>query len=1236
MLRAVIGGDGQQQILAAVPRYAMQVLDVREVSAEQAREELTALRERLAQRVYDPSRWPLFEVCVTRLADERARVHVSIDLLIADVWSLFILFREWGLLYAEPQRQLAPLALSFRDYVLAEVALQGTPRYARARQYWTQRLQKLRPGPELPLAKQPAAVAQPRFERRRARVAAPQWSQVKARARATGLTPSLVLCTAFVEVLAAWSKSPQFTLNVTLFHRLPLHPEVNAVVGDFTSTVLLAVDGGGTGSFIERAQRLQQQLWEDLEHRYVSGVQVLRDLARLAGSGPRMGMPVVFTSTLGQEDTDAVAEWLGELVYGVSQTPQVWLDHQVAEERGALVFNWDAVEALFPQGLLDAMFAAYCARIEQLAADETSWNTPTPTLLPNPQRQLLDSINDTAVAVPDVTLAALVLAQVEQRPEQRAVLSPERELSYAELGAASTAVASWLLERGTERNSLVAVVMEKGWEQIVAVLGVVQAGAAYLPIEADVPAERLALLLEQGEATLVLTQSWLQDTLSWPPGRTLLAVDRVERTETNAKELRAAAPRGEDLAYVIFTSGSTGVPKGVMLTHKAVVNTLLDINRRWAIGPEDRVLALSALSFDLSVYDIFGTLAAGGTVVLPAAAARRDPAHWLARLAETRVTIWNSVPALMQLLVETAEARATQLPDALRLVLLSGDWIPVRLPDRIRACAPGAQVIGLGGATEAAIWSIAYPIGDVDPSWPSIPYGRPLANQTWRVLHENGTPCPVWVPGELYIGGAGLAHGYWRDAERTAARFVAHPQTGERLYRTGDWGRCRSDGTLEFLGREDLQVKVHGYRIELGEIEAALARQPGVERAVVVAHGERMGEKRLAAYVVAGGTAATDAETLRRALKATLPAYMLPATIELLTALPLTANGKVDRTALPLAASKPPSATVPRDERASVADRIERLVADALKVERVDRNADLFALGLTSIDMMRLANELERTFGFRPKIGDLFKLTDVAAVASYYERLLDARRSEPGAGTLGPLLGDLGQRDAFKKEQRRLRPLTGPLPPVRLPRGSVAAGAASGHERRSRRAFSTEPVALADFSAWLACLAQSREENRPKHRYGSAGGLYPVQAYLHVRPGRIDDLEAGTYYYHPAEHVLLPLTPDVDIDRTVHAVVNRPVYDRAAFSLFLVAQMSAIEPVYGDKGRDFALIEAGLATQLLEETAARHRIGLCQIGLLDFDAIRDRFLLERSHLFLHAMLGGRVAPDARAWEEGVL
>ena len=1238
MLRAVVKADGRQQVLAGVPAYSIEVTDAQCASPDVAQAEVAAVRERMAHQVYDPVRWPLFEIRATRLPNRRVRVHVSIDLLIADVWSLFILFREWGTLYMTPARTLAPLTLSFRDYVLAEASLQATPQFARAQAYWNARLPELRPGPELPLARLPASMTKPRFVRRSGRIERARWEQIKVRGRQAGLTPSMVLCRAFAEVLTTWSKTSQFTLTVTLFHRLPLHADVNAVIGDFTSTVLLAIDGSGGSSFVERTRRLQDQLWADLEHRYVSGVRVLRDLARHEASGPRVTVPVVFTSTLGQEvsDTAAPTAWLGDLVYGISQTPQVWLDHQVGEDDGSLVFHWDAVEALFPEGVLDAMFDAYCARVTRLAIDDSVWDVPTPSLVPEVDVRLQAAMNATEADLADATLPALVAAQVAQRPAQPAVMTPTREFSYGEVGAAADAVARWLRQHGAKPNRLVAVVMEKGWEQVVAVVGVVQAGAAYLPIEADVPAERLALLLAHGEATLVLTQSWLLDTLTWPSGLTRLAVDQWETIgEADDDTHDRLAPQLDDLAYVIFTSGSTGVPKGVMLSHRAVVNTLVDINRRWAVGPADRVLALSALSFDLSVYDIFGTLAAGGAIVLPSAAARRDPAHWLALLARAHVTMWNTVPALMQLLVETAEAMQTALPDPLRLVLLSGDWIPVRLPDRIRACVPGAQVISLGGATEAAIWSIAYPIGEVDPAWPSIPYGRPLANQTWHVLHEDGTPCPVWVPGELYIGGLGLAKGYWKDPGRTAERFVRHAQTGERLYRTGDWGRYRPDGELEFLGRDDLQVKVQGYRIELGEIESALAGHAAVAQVVVAAHGTRFGDKKLAAYVVPRGMVQPDASELRAWLQTTLPSYMVPATFHFLNSLPLTTNGKVDRKALESTARTPPAerrAVVPT----RVGEKVERLIAGVLKIDRVDRDADLFSLGLTSIDMMRLANDLEQSFGFRPRMADLFTLTSVAGVTSYYERLLDKRRMD-GGGSSPPTLLDLEQRDAFKREQRRLRPIPEASHPVRLPRSVPAADdRRCSYERRSHRRFSNDPVALADLAALLGSLAQELEDGRPKHRYGSAGGLYPVQTYLHVRPGRVGDLAAGTYYYHPVEHGLLPLTVEIDLDRAMHAAVNRPIFDQTSFSMFLIAQMSAITPVYAERARDFALIEAGLIAQLLEESAARHRIGLCQIGLIDFEAVRALFLLEESHLFLHALLGGREASGVDSWEEGTV
>jgi SagB-type dehydrogenase family enzyme len=315
-----------------------------------------------------------------------------------------------------------------------------------------------------------------------------------------------------------------------------------------------------------------------------------------------------------------------------------------------------------------------------------------------------------------------------------------------------------------------------------------------------------------------------------------------------------------------------------------------------------------------------------------------------------------------------------------------------------------------------------------------------------------------------------------------------------------------------------------------------------------------------------------------------------------------------------------------------ISEQIQSLVAGVLEVDRIDPDANLFALGLTSIDMMRLANSLEQTFGFRPQMADLFTLTNLAALTSYYESRIGQRQtgSQP---TAGRLLLDPGERESFKLQHPGLRAFNGPFPAVRLPKSAAVPVSC---ERRSRRRYGTDPLAVGHLAALLECLSESGADGQPRRRYGSAGGLYPVQAYLHVRPQRVDGLATGTYYYHPLEHGLLPLTPDVDLDGALHVVINRPVFEQASFSIFLVGAMNAIVPVYGERARDFALIEAGLIAQLLETSAAAARIGLCQIGLVDFDAIRDLFRLDENHLFLHALLGGPIATDADVWEEGTL
>ncbi|HYG08950.1 MAG TPA: non-ribosomal peptide synthetase, partial [Pyrinomonadaceae bacterium] len=404
-------------------------------------------------------------------------------------------------------------------------------------------------------------------------------------------------------------------------------------------------------------------------------------------------------------------------------------------------------------------------------------------------------------------------------------------------------------------------------------------------------------------------------------------------------------------------------------------------------------------------YDIFGTLGAGGCIVMPEASATREPRAWAAMVERHGVSIWNTVPALMELLVEEVRPKngatlksgsKTELSSAspsaletrlssqlrtLRLVLLSGDWIAVSLPSRIAAVAPHAEVISLGGATEASIWSILYPIEEVKADWKSIPYGHPMTNQRFYVLNERMESCPPWVTGQLYIGGVGLAQGYWRDEAKTGASFIRHEATGERLYRTGDLGRYREDGEIEFLGREDTQVKVQGHRIELGEVEAALEEHEGVKQAVVVALGERDGDRRLVGYVVREGGEIEEGE-LREHLRRKVPEYMVPGVIMEVEEMPLTGNGKVNRQALPapdgVLLEIARHYVAPRD---LIEERTANLCAQLLKVERVGVYDDFFWLGGNSLSAIQLIAKLRDEFEVELPVSKIFLDPNVASLA---------------------------------------------------------------------------------------------------------------------------------------------------------------------------------------------------------------------------------------------------------------
>ncbi|WP_449417840.1 amino acid adenylation domain-containing protein [Phormidium nigroviride] len=1108
MLRAIVLPDGQQQILPQVPPYEIEVLDLRGKDAEAVAFQIEMIRDRLSHQVLPLEQWPQFEILASRLDEHSSRLHLSIDGWCLDGRSLQLLFRELKELYDKSDRFLPTLELSFRDYVLAAIALENSPIYEKSLKYWLSRIPTLPPAPELPLAQNPSNLKNPRFVSLKYKLESQTVQKLTNRAAKGSLTLAGTLLAVYAEVMGRWSKNPRFTINVPRFNRLPLHPQVNDIMGELVSFTLLEIDNSGNESFEARSQRIQSQLWQDLEHDYVTGVRVLRELAKVQGKAGGVAMPIVFTTTPQDVDgNNATGDIpLGKVVYNVYQTPQIWIDNiYFVEADGSLTYTWQVVDELFPAGMIKDMFDAACSLLQRLADEENTWQQTAPQLIPSAQLEQRAAINNTATEASDILLHSLFATQVKQRSKKTAVATSTSSLSYQELFDRSNQVGHRLRQLGVLPNKLVAIVMDKGWEQIVAVMGILTAGAAYVPIDPGLPEERLFYLLENSQVEIVLTQSWLKEKLAWREGIQLLCLDNEDLAKESKQPLEPVQT-ADDLAYVIYTSGSTGQPKGVMITHRNVVNVVIHTNRRFNVSYQDSILAVTALNHDLSVYDIFGLLSAGGSIVMPDAEVVKDPSHWVDLMLRERVTLWNSVPAMMEMLVSYVEQQAATIPLSLRLAILGGDWLPISLPDRLKSLLPNIQILSIGGPTETTIWNIGYLIENTDPNWKSIPYGQPMANAKYYILNESLEDCPVWVPGQMYCAGVQLAKGYWQDEEKTKTNFITHPRTGERIYRTGDLGRYLPDSNIEFLGRVDFQIKIRGQRIETGEIEAALTQHPNVKASVVTVVGNESNQQRLVAYIVPKQKISTE-------------------------------------------------------------------------------------------------NKLSEAY-------------------------------EPGQ--LEGVLIDPVERIEFKLKQLGLRQIPPAQHSIELPKPEFDEIIKQAYlQRQSYRQFLDKSISLKQLGEFLSCLLPITLDSSPlpKYRYASAGGLYPVQAYLYVKPNRVEGLESGFYYYNPTYHRLVFVSAASEIDSRIYQK-NQLIFEESAFSIFLIGQLSAIAPMYGEVTRDFCMLEAGYISQLLMETAPKYKIGLCPIGSIEFEQLRDLLAIESSQILLHNMVGGGIDPSwTKQWLE---
>ena len=924
---------------------------------------------------------PLRAVLV-RAGEHDHVLAVVVHHIAADGASVEVLFEEFVAAYqfagTDAEDVLPPLTIQYSDFARWQASPAVTARLAAGLDFWAAHLDGAPNVLELPTDRPRPPQSSHRGGRRRTRFSTGLTEAVRRLSAAEGVTPFMTLLAGLGVVLRRYTGGADFLIGTPVANRPTEATE--SLIGCFANTLVLRVHVDGSATVQEVLARLCTDTTASYDHQDVPFEQVVGRVApqRSHDRNPLFQVMFVHQRPADRPVLPGLEVELFDLHNG---TAKFDLDLSLLEDTDgidvACEYNADVFAAARIDRMLSHLRQALTAMMAAPGARIAELDVLTPTEIARAARDW----NGTSVSTPVVTIPHQVAERVRETPSAPAVRAGDEVITYAELAGRARQLARVLAARGVRPGSVVGVAVERSAELPVALLGVLEAGGAYLPLDLAHPVERLELLLTDSGARVVLSTATVRDRL--PADTPVLLIDKI----SDEPQAEPIAARPEHLCYLIYTSGSTGRPKGVLLDHRGRVNNFGDFNRRFSVRGGDAVLSVSSLGFDMTAYDVLGTLIAGGTLVLPEPERDRDPGHWLELIRRDRVTIWHSVPALLGLLLDAAEDLGVMELPGLRLALLGGDWIPLGLADRLRRLAPDARVIALGGATEASMDSTIHEITAVDPAWRSIPYGRPMTNQTAYIVDSDLHLVPPGVPGELCLGGVGLAWGYAEAPARTADKFVPNPFSGvpgARMYRTGDLAQYFADGELELIGRLDFQVKIAGNRIELGEVEAALRGMPSVAACVAAAphvHGRRV----LVGYVVPKPEMELDLAMLRESLRTRLPDAAVPSLLVELDRIPLTFNGKINRNGLPAPeqVAVPTGDRLPRDGTETV---LARIWGELLGLSEVSATDGFFTLGGDSVACIRMiARARAAGVELSPKL--VFRHQTIEALAAEVDRI---------------------------------------------------------------------------------------------------------------------------------------------------------------------------------------------------------------------------------------------------------
>jgi len=958
--------------------------DLSHLPAEEREAESTRLATEDVRWPFDLSVAPLFRARVVRWSEDYHRIYITVHHLAFDGLSIYrVLASELAALYSAYSQglksPLPELPVQYRDYaVWKQQDLESSVRAAQMN-YWRETLRDL---PTLELPTDRPRPAEPTFRGGMETCAIPAQliAGIKALARSEGATPYMILLAVFQVLLYRYSGQEEIVVGGVTNTRT--RPELEPLIGYFLNAVVYRTRVEGDSSFRQFLGNVRSTVLGALANSDIPFDSVVRELALKREPGRHPLFQVLFS--MRPPFTDFPEGWdvTDMEVHSASTGWDLFVEFSEHPDAldGRIVYNTD----LFDQATIRRLEEHFQQLLRSLLADPDQSLARVSLLTEGERRTLLVDWNDTAQSFPHLTIHEMFEAQVEASPDRRALVFRGRELTYAELNARANRLAHWLRQNGAAGGSLIGVLMERSFEMVVALVAILKSGAAYVPYDPELPAARLRMTLEDSNPVCVITQEKFRGNLADFSG-TIVVLDS-DREGRHGDELDAQPdfnPRVRvepaDAIYAIYTSGSTGLPKAAVNTHEAVANRILWMQDRYSLESSDRVLQKTPYSFDVSVWEFFWPIMCGATLVIAEPGGHRDPGYLAGLIGSERITTIHFVPSMLREFLDAPDLDGCR---SLKRVFASGEALPPDLRDKFFHRL-AAQLHNLYGPTEAAV-DVTYWDCSVQAPCPSVPIGRPIANVKTYILDRHLEPVPIGVPGELHIGGIALARGYLNREELTRERFIPDPfdpRPGARLYKTGDRARYLPDGNIEYLGRNDNQIKLRGLRIELGEIEAALLASGQVRASAVLLQEGASGGPRLVAYAVPAGKE-LDPPALRAFLKQRLPEYMLPSAFIALESLPKTPSGKLDRKALPAAefqAGAQREFVPPADE---IEERLTNLWQELLGVHPVSVTDNYFDLGGHSFLALRLFSEIKFCFHVDLPLGTLFYAPTVRTLAS--------------------------------------------------------------------------------------------------------------------------------------------------------------------------------------------------------------------------------------------------------------